>query len=86
MSRKAAKPIEFDDSVNLDYKDNQLKVKGPKGELFINILDGIELKIEDKKIYVTKKDDSKNHIIFAREIPSGNHFKTSRGTLVSRNQ
>ena len=49
MSRKAAKPIEFDNSVNIEFKEHLLNVKGPKGELSVKIEPGLELKIEDKK-------------------------------------
>jgi large subunit ribosomal protein L6 len=58
MSRKASKPIEFDNSVNISREGNIVKVKGPKGELHVSIKEGIEVKIEDQKIYVDKKEES----------------------------
>ncbi len=59
MSRKASKPIQFDNSVNVGLKDNMVNVKGPKGELSVEVKEGVEVKIEDNKIYVDRKDDSK---------------------------
>lgn len=58
MSRKASKPIEFDSSVNVELKDNVVNVKGPKGELSVNVLSGVEVKIEPGKVYVNRKDDA----------------------------
>lgn len=59
MSRKASKPIEFESSVNLELKGNMVNVKGPKGELSVEVKEGVEVKIEDKKVYVNRKDDAK---------------------------
>ena len=58
MSRKASKPIEFDNSVVLTHEDSTLKVKGPKGELLVEIKEEIEVKIEDNKIHVDRKVDT----------------------------
>jgi large subunit ribosomal protein L6 len=59
MSRLAAKPIEFDSSVSVELKDNALYIKGPKGSLSVAVEDGILIKIEDNKIFVERKDDTK---------------------------
>lgn len=59
MSRKAAKPIVFVDSVNIEIKKNNLKIKGPKGELVVDVNEGVNIKIEDNKIFINRKDDSK---------------------------
>lgn len=58
MSRLAAKPIEFESSVSTELDKKTLKVKGPKGELIVNIREEIEVKIEDNKIFVDRKMDS----------------------------
>jgi large subunit ribosomal protein L6 len=58
MSRKASKPIEFDNSVSVEIKDDIVNVKGPKGELSVKVLEGIELKTEPGKVYVNRKDDT----------------------------
>ncbi|MCP5104505.1 MAG: 50S ribosomal protein L6 [bacterium] len=59
MSRKASKPIEFDKSVNIDKKGDLITVKGPKGELTVEVIVGVEVKIEGNKIYVDRTDDTK---------------------------
>jgi large subunit ribosomal protein L6 len=59
MSRKASKPIEFDNSVNIDMKGSLVTIKGPKGHLSVEVKDGINVKIEDNKIYVGSKEESK---------------------------
>ncbi|MCK4764010.1 MAG: 50S ribosomal protein L6 [Candidatus Aminicenantes bacterium] len=58
MSRKASKPIIVAGSINLESKDNVVKIKGPKGELSIKVLEGIEVKIEPGLVHVNRKDDS----------------------------
>lgn len=59
MSRKASKPIEFESSVTIDKKENLLTFKGPKGELTVEIKDGVDVKIEGNKVYVDRNDDSR---------------------------
>jgi large subunit ribosomal protein L6 len=59
MSRKAAKPIECPGSVSVELKDGVVRVKGSKGELFITVPDGVDVKIEAGKVYVNRKDDSR---------------------------
>ena len=59
MSRKASKPIEFDSSVNIDMKGSLVTIKGPKGQLSVEVTDGINVKIEDNKVYVGSKEESK---------------------------
>lgn len=57
MSRKARKPIELDGSVKAEIKDNHIHIHGPKGQLSVELKEGIEVKIEDRKIVVLRKDD-----------------------------
>ncbi len=59
MSRLAAKPIKFDNSVKIEFIDGNLKIKGPKGELFVKLNKAIEVKIKDNGIIVDLKDDLK---------------------------
>ena len=59
MSRKAAKPIEFESAVTLEQKDRHLFVKGPKGELTVPLQEGISLRIDDNKISVETQDETK---------------------------
>lgn len=58
MSRKASKPIVFDSSVTIEVKDDTVNVKGPKGQLTVKLLEGIELKIETGKVYINRNDDT----------------------------
>lgn len=57
MSRKASKPIEMDKSVNVEMKDNKVHISGPKGQLAVETTQGVEVKIEDRKIYVNRTHD-----------------------------
>lgn len=59
MSRKASKPIEFQGSVKVDRKGDLITVKGPKGELTVELKPGIEIKIEGNQIYVDRTEDTK---------------------------
>lgn len=58
MSRKASKPIELDKSVTIEIKDNVIHVKGPKGQLTVEMKDGVEVKVEDRKVSITRRDDT----------------------------
>jgi len=59
MSRLASKPIKFDNSVKIELIDDNLKIKGPKGELLVKLNKAIEVKIKDNGIIVNLKDDLK---------------------------
>jgi len=52
MSRKASKPIALDNSVNAEIKDNSIHIKGPKGQLSVELKEGVDVKIENGKISV----------------------------------
>ncbi len=58
MSRKASKPIEFKGSVKVDQKGDFVTVKGPKGELTVELKPGIGIEVEGNKITVNRKDDT----------------------------
>ncbi|MBL0717314.1 MAG: 50S ribosomal protein L6 [Desulfosarcina sp.] len=58
MSRVGKKPILIPDNVEVTYKEKFLNVKGEKGVLARSIHPAIDLKVENKTIYVTVyKDD-----------------------------
>lgn len=57
MSRKAKKSIALSASVKTEIKDNFITINGPKGQLSVELKDGVEVKIEDQKIYVNRTDD-----------------------------
>jgi large subunit ribosomal protein L6 len=52
MSRIAKRPIKVTQGVEVSFKEGQLLVKGPKGELQLTAHPAIELKIDEENIYV----------------------------------
>ena len=59
MSRIGQSPISFSDEVEVSLDEKNLKVKGPKGELFLEISKKINVDIENKVIKVVNNDNSK---------------------------
>ena len=57
MSRLASKPIEFEPSVTFEIQKESVRVKGPKGELQVPIHQGIEVKVEEKGVWVNRSSD-----------------------------
>ena len=58
MSRIGKAPITVPKGVTVDLKGNDVKVKGPKGELSRTIRPEIAIKMEDDKVVLsTIKDD-----------------------------
>lgn len=53
MSRIGKMPIEIPNRVTVDIKDNEIKVKGPKGELFEKIVPQVKITQEDSNIKVS---------------------------------
>ncbi len=61
MSRIGKLPIKIPSGVNIDIKGKAITVKGPKGELFLEIDDSVQLSIEDANLIVQRSSDSKDH-------------------------
>ncbi|HGE72912.1 TPA: 50S ribosomal protein L6 [Candidatus Poribacteria bacterium] len=59
MSRIGRRPIEIPEKVKVTINNGDIKVEGPKGTLSEKIPYGIDVKIEDGKIIVTRSSDSK---------------------------
>lgn len=59
MSRIGKKPVVIPQKVNVSIEGKILKVKGPKGELFVTIPPGVEATIEDNQIKFTRTSDDK---------------------------
>jgi|TARA_B100001540_G_scaffold33999_1_gene29975 large subunit ribosomal protein L6 len=59
MSRIGQSPISLSDEVEVSLDEKNLKVKGPKGELFLEISKKINVDIENKVIKVVNNDNSK---------------------------
>ena len=58
MSRLASKPVPPAAGVTVTVAGAQVKIKGPKGELTVPIPEGIEVKVAETGVHVTRRDDS----------------------------
>lgn len=52
MSRIGKKPIPIPQGITVTRKGQQIEVKGPKGSLLVNLLEGIDIEISDKEARV----------------------------------
>lgn len=59
MSRIGRKPINIPDGVELKLENNQVFVKGPKGQLSYTLPEGITLIMDNKVATLTRKSDDK---------------------------
>jgi large subunit ribosomal protein L6 len=57
MSRVGTKPIPIPKEAKLDLASDVLKVKGPKGELSCPIPKGVEFKVADGELEITRQGD-----------------------------
>lgn len=60
MSRIGKKPIPVAAGVTVEVKGSQVAVKGPKGELKLELLPEVTVKVEDDKVLVERKDDERD--------------------------
>jgi len=56
MSRIGKKAVPLPQGVTATVKDRDVKVKGPKGELSLRVLEGINVKLENNGISVTPRE------------------------------
>jgi large subunit ribosomal protein L6 len=56
MSRIGKKVVPLPQGVTATVKDRDVKVKGPKGELSLRVIEGVEVKLEKTGISVTPKE------------------------------
>lgn len=56
MSKIGKIPIEIKEGVSVNIENSEIKVSGPKGNLFYNLPRGIDFKIEDNKIILLSKN------------------------------
>ena len=63
MSKIGKKPIEISTgvSVSFDEKKNKISVKGPKGELFLDVDFNVQVKIKDNQVILSVKKETKNN-------------------------
>ncbi len=63
MSRIGKQPVEIPAEVSVDLDGDKISIKGPKGELSMNIAYGVNVSLQEedgqKKIVVKNKDNSK---------------------------
>jgi large subunit ribosomal protein L6 len=61
MSRVGRKPIRVPDKVDVKLDSGGVRVKGPLGELFQEIPDGVAVEVADNEIVVSRASDEKKH-------------------------
>ena len=60
MSRIGIKPIIIPENVNVDIsKNNQVTIKGPKGELSSSFKNSLKIKLDENILTVSRNDDDK---------------------------
>ena len=59
MSRIGRKLIDIPSGVSLSVDGGKVKVEGPKGELSVDLVPGIDISVEDSAIKVTRQSDDK---------------------------
>lgn len=64
MSRIGSKPVLLPEGVKVDIKDQALSVKGPKGELSLDVVPSIGVAVEDGKVVVTRSTEEKQDRAF----------------------
>ena len=57
MSRIAKQPIAIASNITFDVKDNEVKIKGPKGELTMELHDAVNVELNDGQVTVTADKD-----------------------------
>lgn len=60
MSRITLKPIEVPQGVTVTHEGRVVKVSGPKGELSYHLSKGVEIKLEEGKLNLVRKTNSKS--------------------------
>ena len=59
MSRTGKLPVQFGDTTTVELKDGVVNVKGPKGQLSYDFKNKVDIKIDNKEVFATRRDDSK---------------------------
>ncbi|MDO5301756.1 MAG: 50S ribosomal protein L6 [Tissierellia bacterium] len=61
MSRIGKKAITIPSGVDVKIADNDIVVKGPKGELALHVDDALTVRVEEGEILVERPDDSRSN-------------------------
>ena len=59
MSRLGKRPISVAEGIQVQYSNRQLSVKGPKGELHLNVHEEVDLSLKEGKIHLAPSDQKK---------------------------
>lgn len=59
MSRVGKNPVELPQGVSAELKGQTIKVKGPKGELNLDVHKNIEVKVENNEVVVSPRDEER---------------------------
>lgn len=82
MSRIGKKPISLTDGVTVNVIGREVVVKGPKGELKLSLLPGIEVEIKDNAVQVNRKNEERQTRAFhglIRSLINNNVEGVSKG-------
>lgn len=61
MSRIGKQPVDIPDKVEVEVQGKTVRVKGPKGELTLDVHPEMTVKVEDGQVVVTRPSDSSGH-------------------------
>lgn len=61
MSRIGNYPIAIPDGVNVAVEEQRVRVKGPKGELELDVRPELAVAVEDGEVRVSRSSDSRQH-------------------------
>ena len=61
MSRIGKKIIHIPESVSFSLKNETTRISGPKGELEVKIIKGIDVKLNDNQIIVSRSSDERKY-------------------------
>lgn len=64
MSKIGKKPILIPDKVEINISENEVKIKGPKGEMRVPVFKGFKLELSDKELKVIPVEESKKMPVF----------------------
>ena len=59
MSRIGKQPVEIPNNVDIDAKDDSIKIKGPKGELSHDLSPKVEVNVNNEEVIVERKGNDK---------------------------
>ncbi|HYD35280.1 MAG TPA: 50S ribosomal protein L6 [Vitreimonas sp.] len=61
MSRIGRKPITVPSGVTIETQDHQIVVRGPKGELKVELLSGVKMEKQEDKVVLSRVNDEKQN-------------------------